>query len=434
MARTPRILFLLATSAALSSLVLTAPARADVRSGVAAWEVGNFEAAVREWRPLAVAGDADAQFNLGQAYKLGRGVTQDLAQAADWFGRAAAQNHLQAQDNLGLVLYDMGNKADALPWLQQSAMRGEPRAQFVMGAELFNGQRISRDWPRAYAFMKRATDAGLQRAAAALVQMDAAISLDQRQQGLQLAAAMEASEPQARLAAMSASAPPRPSSPPTIRTAELPPSVPGTSYTPPPLSEATEPLPSPVPSRVAEAATAVRPDQRLGSPPAPVVVAAAPGQTIDPRTVSASRATVAVASAPSVGTASTDDGLRPGLSASIGGAETVAENRGPVRTAGATPPPSPAIRAPIALPDPAAATANATGGSWRIQLGAFGNRRGAEQRWARVAARLAGATPSYTAVGSLTRLQAGGYPNRAAATQACAAVRAESPDCFAVSG
>lgn len=211
------------------------PARADVLAGVTAWEAGDYARAVREWRPLAVAGDADAQFNLGQAYKLGRGVTQDLAQAAEWFGRAAQQNHLQASDNLGLVLYDMGNKADALPWLTQSAERGEPRAQFVMGAELFNGERISRDLPRAYAFMKRASDAGLQRAAAALVQMDSAIPLEQRRQGLALATAMEQSESQARLAAMTAASTPRPRVAATITPTELPPSVPGTSYTPPPI-------------------------------------------------------------------------------------------------------------------------------------------------------------------------------------------------------
>lgn len=420
MAPTPRTLLLAAAGIALGTAMIGSPALADVRAGVTAWEAGNFDAAVREWRPQALAGDADAQFNLGQAYKLGRGVPQDLAQAADWFGRAAAQNHLQAQDNLGLVLYDMGNKGDALPWLQQSAMRGEPRAQFVMGAELFNGQRISRDWPRAYAFMKRAADAGLQRAATALVQMDAAIPLDQRQQGLQLASAMEASEPQARLTAMSASAPPRPTSTPTIRTAELPPSVPGTSYTPPPITGD----PAPAPSRVAEAATAVRPDQRLASLPSAVALPTTPPLP----------GPAQVASVPP-----SDDGLRPGLSASLGSNGSAPQTTAPaasppVRTAGA-PSQAPAVaRPPAPRPAPPAATAAATGGSWRIQLGAFGNRRGAEARWARIASRLIGATPSYTAVGTLTRLQAGGYPNRAAATRACAAVRAESPDCFAVGG
>lgn len=425
MARISRSLLLTAAGALLGTLAIGSAARADVRAGVTAWEAGNFEVAVREWRPLALAGDADAQFNLGQAYKLGRGVPQDLAQAADWFGRAARQNHLQAQDNLGLVLYDMGNKSDALPWLQQSAERGEPRAQFVMGAELFNGERISRDWPRAYAFMKRASDAGLQRAAGALVQMDGIIPLDQRQQGLQLAAAMEASEPQVRLAAMSASAPPRTTAAPTIRPTDLPPSQPGTSYAPPPMGEA------PAAARVAEAASDVRPDQRLGAPLAPVAVASAPAATLPPPP------------APS------DDGLRPGLSASVGSGDGAAVSPPAgraVRTAGGTTVPSAAAttataaptvaaaRPPASRPATAAATTATTGGAWRIQLGAFGNRRGAEQRWSRVSGRLSGATPSYTSVGTIVRLQAGGYPNRAAAVRACAAVRSESPDCFPVGG
>jgi hypothetical protein len=45
--------------------------------------------AVAIWRPLAEKGDADAAFNLGQAYRLGRGVPLDLAQAQSWFDRAA---------------------------------------------------------------------------------------------------------------------------------------------------------------------------------------------------------------------------------------------------------------------------------------------------------------------------------------------------------
>ena len=45
--------------------MLAAPAQADVKDGVDAWQAGNYQAAVAEWRPLALAGDADAQFNLG---------------------------------------------------------------------------------------------------------------------------------------------------------------------------------------------------------------------------------------------------------------------------------------------------------------------------------------------------------------------------------
>ena len=82
--RTIGTLVQLALPAAL--LLAAVPALADVKAGVDAWERGDYPAAVAEWRPLAVGGDPDAQFNLGQAYKLGRGVPVDLGQAAGAVG------------------------------------------------------------------------------------------------------------------------------------------------------------------------------------------------------------------------------------------------------------------------------------------------------------------------------------------------------------
>jgi uncharacterized protein len=247
----------------------TAPlagAQADVRAGVEAWEAGDYARAIREWRPLAQAGDADAQFNLAQAYKLGRGVPQDLNEALAWFQRAASQGHIQAEDNLGLVLYETGRRSDALSWLERSAARGEPRAQYVLAAELFNGQITTRDWVRAYALMKRSADSGLQRAAAALVQMDQHIPLEQRREGIALAERLEQSEGQARLAAMNAGAPPRRPAPPSrIQPTEVEPSQPGTTYQPPVTSESpaapprVTPAPRPAPAPAARpAATPAR--------------------------------------------------------------------------------------------------------------------------------------------------------------------------------
>lgn len=240
-----------------------ASAHADVRAGVEAWEAGDYARALREWRPLAQAGDADAQFNLGQAYKLGRGVTQDLAQAIAWFQRAASQGHIQAEDNLGLVLYESGRRADAISWLERSAARGEPRAQYVLAAELFNGQIVTRDWVRAYALMKRSSDAGLQRAAAALVQMDQHIPLEQRREGIAMADRLEVSEGQARLAAMNAGVTPRPAAPSRIQTADLDPSDAGTTYRPPAAPvEVITPRPAAPPAR-----PAAPPPARPAAPP-----------------------------------------------------------------------------------------------------------------------------------------------------------------------
>jgi len=166
-------------------------AMADVKAGVDAWNRGDFKHAVDVWRADAIAGDADAQFNLGQAYKLGRGVPVDLVMAEGWYRKAALQGHRQAEDNYGLALFQNGKQAEALPWLQKSADRGEPRAQLVLGTMLYNGDGVARDWPRAYALIVRANAQGLPQATTVLAQMDQYIPTDDRQHGLELARQME---------------------------------------------------------------------------------------------------------------------------------------------------------------------------------------------------------------------------------------------------
>ena len=185
---------LLGAAAALAALVAS-PALADVKSGVDAWQRGDFAAAVKEWRPAADRGDADAQFNLGQAYRLGRGVPADLRIAQSWFQKAAAKGHEQAQGNLGLILYEGGKRREALPWIRKAADRGDPRAQYVMGIELTNGDLIAKDWPRAYALMTRAAAQGLPAAARSLGQMEQFVPADQRQKGIALARQMERGVP-----------------------------------------------------------------------------------------------------------------------------------------------------------------------------------------------------------------------------------------------
>ena len=65
----------------IAGMAVAGPAMADVKAGVGAWTAGDYATAVREWSGPAVRGDADAQFNLAQAYRLGHGVERDMAQA-----------------------------------------------------------------------------------------------------------------------------------------------------------------------------------------------------------------------------------------------------------------------------------------------------------------------------------------------------------------
>src|SRR5881409_2014345 len=105
----------------------------SVKAGIDAWQRADYLAAIAIWRPLAEKGDADAQFNLGQAYRLGRGVPINLALAKGWFERAAANGHLDAETTLGLLLFQNGDQTSGLKWLRQAAEHGEPRAQLVYG-------------------------------------------------------------------------------------------------------------------------------------------------------------------------------------------------------------------------------------------------------------------------------------------------------------
>ena len=61
----------------------------DFGAGLEAYNAGNYEAALEEWRPLAEQGDAGAQYNLGFMYSNGEGVPQDYAEAAKWYRMAA---------------------------------------------------------------------------------------------------------------------------------------------------------------------------------------------------------------------------------------------------------------------------------------------------------------------------------------------------------
>ena len=171
-------------------MIMAAPAQAQsVKAGIEAWQRADFAAAVAIWRPLAEAGDADAAFNLGQAYRLGRGVPIDLAAAQTWFEDAARQGHVDAQTTLGLLLFDTGNRIGGMRWLKSAAEQGEPRALLIYGTALFNGDGVVRDPVLAYAYVSRAAAQGLAPAKTTLSEMDQILPLDQRQKGVAMAMA-----------------------------------------------------------------------------------------------------------------------------------------------------------------------------------------------------------------------------------------------------
>jgi TPR repeat protein len=159
----------------------------NVKAGIEAWQQADYSRAVTIWRPLAEKGNADAQFDLGEAYRLGRGVPINLGAAATWFERAAKQGHLDAQRILGLLLFQNGDRVNGLKWLKMAATRDDAGAMLVYGTALVNGDGVKRDPVLGYSFVTRAAAKGFAPAKDTLADLDRLLTPDQRKKGAAIA-------------------------------------------------------------------------------------------------------------------------------------------------------------------------------------------------------------------------------------------------------
>lgn len=347
---------------------------ADVKKGVDAWSAGNYDAAVAEWRSDASAGDADAQFNLAQAYRLGRGVAQDNDKAMALYKRAGEGGHLQAADNYGLMLFQSGQREAALPFVQAAADRGDPRALYLLGIAHFNGELVESNWELAYALLTMANASGLPQAVPALAQMDEYVPLAQRQAGAGLAARMQ-KEADARRATQMAAADLRGGAGRTGASVdEAPPRV--------PQSVASAAIP---PSSAAPVVTAARSD---GAGVAAIQQAMRATGTEDPARSGADYARPVTAPAPA---------FRPA-------------------------PPAPA-------PAPVAARPASV---WLVQLGAFSVAGNADRLWSQLSgtAVLSGKQKVLRPAGRLTKLMVSGFASKGEADAACAALKRSGQGCL----
>ncbi len=120
---------------ALAFIVLTVilgtseQAPADYDTGLSAYGVGDYAAAMDKWKPLAEDGSARAQFSVAFMYDNGQGVPHDYATAAQWYMSAAEQGHPDAAWNLGMM-YASGqgirrDYVEAYKWLSIAALFGD---------------------------------------------------------------------------------------------------------------------------------------------------------------------------------------------------------------------------------------------------------------------------------------------------------------------
>ncbi len=136
----------------------------DFDAGLAAYERGDYAAALKEFRPLAEQGDAAAQTFLGVMYENGEIVPQDDAEAARWYRLAAEQGFSVAQMSLGLMYYNgrgvPQDDAEAMRWYRLAAEQGDADAQTGLGFMYDNGTGVPQDYVQAHMWFNLAASGG----------------------------------------------------------------------------------------------------------------------------------------------------------------------------------------------------------------------------------------------------------------------------------
>ncbi len=117
--------------------------------GLAARRRGDEELAFARLSEAAEAGHGPAAYEVGIAYKDGRGTAQNLAAGARWIDAAAERGEPRAQLLLGAAYYGgIGVERDyqrAAAYLADAAVQGQPRAQFLLAESFSNGRGVTKN-------------------------------------------------------------------------------------------------------------------------------------------------------------------------------------------------------------------------------------------------------------------------------------------------
>ena len=152
---------------ALMGVLLFVPASAtlaDFKSGLTAYNKGDFETAVKEWQGPAEQGHAQALNGLGFLYMNGQGVAQDDTRALGYFLIAAKRNFAAAQYNAG-ILYSrikgaMRNQRKASEWIMKAAEQGHVGARYQLAGRYENGTGVDKDFVEALRWAILAAEGG----------------------------------------------------------------------------------------------------------------------------------------------------------------------------------------------------------------------------------------------------------------------------------
>ncbi len=119
------------------------------KDGLAARRQGDEELAFARLLEAAEAGHGPAAYEVGIAYKDGRGTALDLGTSARWIDTAAERGEPRALLLLGTAYYGgIGVARDyprAASYLADAAVQGQPQAQFLLAECFSNGRGVTKN-------------------------------------------------------------------------------------------------------------------------------------------------------------------------------------------------------------------------------------------------------------------------------------------------
>ncbi len=137
----------------------------DLARALAHAGAGRMTDALAIWRPLAEAGVARAQTNLGACLANGDGVPRDRDAARTWLQRGAEAGDPVGQRNLGTLL--LGTEpATAALWYRRAAEQGDGVSQDQLSRMLLAGEAVPEDLPGARRWAEQAARQGIAAACA----------------------------------------------------------------------------------------------------------------------------------------------------------------------------------------------------------------------------------------------------------------------------
>ena len=130
------------------------------QEGKALYDMKDYTKAVPKLKAAAEKGHKKAQYRLGLCYDKGKGVTENDAQAFQWYSKSAAQDYHKALYQVGKCYKDgegvAKDRKKAVAYFQKAAKQDNADAQYQLAKAYLKGKGVPADEAKAKSWLKKA--------------------------------------------------------------------------------------------------------------------------------------------------------------------------------------------------------------------------------------------------------------------------------------